>query len=358
MSLFNRAIMGAIFLSWLLCNNLPGQSNVQDREPVKLTFYYNSKWELTTPEKSFYRREAFFDLNNMVFDGIYSDYNTKGKLITDGSYYHGMKSGIHSEYDTTLTIKSKIEYTNDSFTIWEWNGGADGVIKNGSGKFTMRYYYFVELDTRLSWKQGLMSGEFENGKRIGRWTYYDLQHVKTDEEVYSRGKFVKRTHYSTQDSIETHERKPTYLSLVSLNTEVLTHDKESFTSLNQYFEKYIKYPSTFQRNVSYPGGIKRLISLMTQMVYIKDRDLCVIHVIIDEHGQVAKAEVVRSINPASDKRILEAFLLHDKRLVPAIKNGKPYETEFFLPISGGREWARLLEEMPDEWFLDPNNFLN
>src|SRR5689334_4922576 len=60
-------------------------------EPTKLTLYYNLNWELTTPEKSFVRREAYFDLQDMVFDGVYQDYSKDNKLIAEGYYAHGKK---------------------------------------------------------------------------------------------------------------------------------------------------------------------------------------------------------------------------------------------------------------------------
>jgi len=64
--------------------NVFGQPGHPTPEPVKLTFYYNMNWELTTHEKSFVRREAYFDLQEMVFDGVYQDYNKDDKLIAEG----------------------------------------------------------------------------------------------------------------------------------------------------------------------------------------------------------------------------------------------------------------------------------
>ncbi|GHM99757.1 hypothetical protein WSM22_12470 [Cytophagales bacterium WSM2-2] len=354
---FHHLIPGILLLN-LLFNSVFAQSPRTPHDPVKLNFYYNLKWELTTPEKSAYRREAYFDLTDMVFDGVFSDYTKDNKLIADGSYYHGVKSGIHSEYNSDFTIKSKVEYSDDDFTFWEWTDAENGEVKNGTGKFKLRYYYFVELDAQLTWKQGWLSGEFQFGKRVGRWIYTDMQNAKTDEETYERGKFVNRVHYTKGDSIKTSLRKPVYLSLIPLNTEALICDKDSFTNLTQYFEKYITYPADFQRNITYPGGIKRLLTLITQMIYIQDRYLCVIGFRFDEHGQVTKTSIERSIDRATDDRVLEAFQLHAKRLLPAIMNGKPFPTVNFLPVSGGKEWLKLLEEKPSSWFLDYSNFSN
>ena len=121
------------------------QPGSRKHDPVKVTFYYNAIWELTTPANSLYRREAYFDLTDMVFDGVFSDYNRQDELIADGFYNHGVKSGIQSEY-FNHAVKMKVEYSNRSFTIWEWNDGKEEGVKNGSGKFNISIFYFVTVD--------------------------------------------------------------------------------------------------------------------------------------------------------------------------------------------------------------------
>src|ERR1041385_5490106 len=113
-------LFGFVIVAFAFTGNLFGQLRISKPEPVKVTFYYNAVWELTTAENSLYRREAYFDLTDMEFDGVYSDYNRGGKLIADGIYSHGAKSGIHTEYDDHK-VKTKIEYSGNDFTIWEWN---------------------------------------------------------------------------------------------------------------------------------------------------------------------------------------------------------------------------------------------
>src|SRR5579859_2842231 len=88
-------------------------------DPAGVTFHYNANWELTTAEKSFFRREAHFDLHDMVFDGVYQDYNKDNKLIAEGYYAHGTKSGIETEYFDDQSIKSTIEFSTDDFVIWQ-----------------------------------------------------------------------------------------------------------------------------------------------------------------------------------------------------------------------------------------------
>src|SRR6478609_8053891 len=125
--------------------DLFGQSAHPRSEPIKLTFYYNMNWELTTPEKSFARREAYFDLQEMVFDGVYQDYNKDNKLIAEGYYAHGKKSGIQTEHFADQSIKQTIEFSDGDFIIWQLvNDKREFEIARGTGKFTLPYFYFFD----------------------------------------------------------------------------------------------------------------------------------------------------------------------------------------------------------------------
>jgi len=86
---------------------------------MKVVFYYTVNWELTTPEKSFFKREANFNLMEMSFDGVYKDYNKENKLIAEGLYSRGEKRGLQNEYFGDRSLKSTIEFVNLDFTIWE-----------------------------------------------------------------------------------------------------------------------------------------------------------------------------------------------------------------------------------------------
>lgn len=324
-------------------------------EPVKITLYYNAVWELTTPENHLYRREAYFDLTDMVFDGLFSDYNKKDELIADGFYNHGVKSGIHTEY-VNHSVKTKVEYSGEMFTLWEWNDGKTEGVKNGTGKFSTIVYYFVIVDGQVVPKHGTLTGEFRNGRRIGKWVYNDTAGLKTDEEHYSNGRFQKRMQYAKDDSLEIKEVKAVYLSLNSLNTESLAYDKGSFLNLNQFFRQYVTYPATFNRTVTYPGGIRFLLKRLSTEMMVPDRNIEVLEIKIDENGQVIRSRVVRSINRTYDDLADRLFQLHHKKLLPAIRNGRPEVSVIYLPIASGDRWARVLEEAPTEWLLDFSNF--
>jgi hypothetical protein len=312
-------------------------------------------WELTTAENSLYRREAYFDLTDMVFDGVYNDYNKEDKLIGDGIYSHGVKSGIHTEY-VDHKVKTKIEYSGNDFTIWEWNDGKTDGVKNGNGKFSTVYFYFATVDGRIVPKEGMVDGEFRNGRRVGRWVYHDLNKSQTDVETYNNGKLLKRMNYAKHDSVRMQDPKSIYFSFGSLNTEILMYDKGSFEYLNQYFERYITYPISFSRNVTYPAGMKRLLTLFAQAMMIPEDNLELIRLKVNISGRIDKAVMVRSISSTYDNLTDEILDIHKNRFFPAIKNGFPIASLVYLPIAGGEKWMLTLQEMPTEWFLDSSNF--
>jgi len=336
-------------------NYLTGQpTHVLRADPVKLVFYYNVNWELTTPEKSFFTREAYFDLQEMVFDGVYQDYNKDHKLIAEGYYAHGVKSGIQTEHFDDQSIKSTIEFSNDDFIIWQLvNDKKEYQIVKGTGKFTTPYFYFFDFYL----KQGTLHGEFQNGKRSGAWNYFDLKKNKTDVEYYDKGKLIKRTSFTKTDSMQLHSKKEIILSVSSIYAEALIVDKDAFATVNQYFETQVTHPASFQRNVTYAGGLKHLLRLLTQ-AEVPDRNLALIKIKINEHAQVLKSIIVRSVDPDTDERVLKVLEQHASRFMSAMKDGKPYATTIYLPVSGGEQWEKMLNEMPAEWFLDVNNFTN
>ena len=343
-----------LFLLITVCGsiNLYGQSGRIASEPIKVAFHYNMNWELTTPEKSFIRREAYFDLQEMVFDGVYQDYNKDNKLIAEGYYVHGKKRGLQTEHFEDQSIKSTIEFSDDDFVIWQLvNDKKEYEVAKGTGKFTLHYFYFFDYYL----KQGTFSGEFQNGKRSGTWVYQDLKKVKTDVEYYKNGKLQSRTHFTKNDSVELNTTKEMILSVNEINTVLLIFDKGAFTSVSQYFETQITYPASFQRNVTYPGGIKSLLRLLMD-ADVPENYLALVKIKIDEHGQVLKISIARSVDPATDERVLKSIERHQSRFLPAMKDGKPYPTVFYLPVSGGERWEKTLLDMPSEYFLNVNNF--
>ena len=202
-----------------------------------------------------------------------------------------------------------------------------------------------------NWKQGILKGEFLFGKRAGIWIYEDLSKKKTDEEIYERGKLVKRIHFSEPTTVELNYKKEIIISVNSLVTEAIAYDHNSFTNLNQVFEQQTGYPVSFHRPVTYPGGTKRLLLLLAQYAEIPEGNVTILRLKVDEHGNVLKYGIEESAGPENDNQAMKAIKVHENKFLPAIKDGKPYSSTIFLPISGGQNWINFLNTTPIEEVL-------
>lgn len=324
----------------------------QGQSSMKVVFYYTVNWELTTAEKSFFKREANFDLKEMAFDGVYKDYDKENKVIAEGLYVQGEKRGLQNEYFNDRSLKSTIEFMNLDFTIWELKDANREIrIKGGTGQFTLNYIYVSGLVSEPVWKHGILNGEFRFGRRVGTWTYQDRNKGKTDEEIYENGKLIKRIHFSDDQSVELNYPKEIIISFNSLFTDTYALDRDTFKSLNEVFERTLIYPVAFQRNITYPGGIKKLLLLLAKNAEIPEGQVPVVRIKVDANGKVIKYNVTNVDNPGMEARALKAVKMYENRLFPAIKDGKPHTATIYLPISGGQEWTDLLNQTQDEdWY--------
>jgi antitoxin component YwqK of YwqJK toxin-antitoxin module len=330
--------------------SLYAQENV---EPVNITLHYNLNWELTSPEKSFYKREAYFDLKDMVFDGVYKDFNKDGKLMAEGYYQHGVKAGMQSDYYEDQTIKTSIEYSGNDFTIWQkMTADKKFEIAKGTGKFSINCYYFFDLRVKL----GILQGEFLNGKKVGIWIYKDTSGKHTDTEYYEDGKVAKHIVYRKTDSVAVNYRKDVLLSLSSINTQGLAYDKSIFTSVNEYFEKQVAFPESYSRPIAFAGGVKNLLNILSQETSVEKGYLIIAKLKLNEHGKIIKFGLERYADPFTNENIEKLIREYAPYFFPAIQKGKPVASVIYLPVASGEEWAELLRTMPTEYFTDISNF--
>ena len=338
----------------ILCNagcvfSQPAIPQGQVQSPIKVVLYYTLNWELTTQEKSYFRREANFDLGDMVFDGVYRDYDKENKLMAEGLYVHGEKRGLQNEYFNDRSLKSTIEYLDHDFTIWELQDASREVkVKGGTGSFTLYYLYVSGLVSEPSWKDGILDGEFRRGMRVGTWTYRDRYKVKTDEEIYENGKLVKRIHFSDDPPVELDYTKDIIVSVNTLLTDNFAFDHDAFKSLNEVFEKSLSYPADYERGIAFPGGIRKLLMLLSKNAEIPEGYVAVVKLKVDEKGQVLKYNVDNVADKTMKDRALKSMKVYESLLFPAIRNGKPHASSIYLPISGGQEWTDMLTQTPSE----------
>lgn len=329
------------------------QLTIYQPEPVEVVFYYNLNWELTTQENSFFKREAYFDLKDMVFDGAYKDFNKEGVMIGEGYYRHGARTGIQSEYYDDRSVKATFEITDTDFIIWQkMTPDKKYEVIRGTGKFLMHYYYLFDL--RI--KQGDLEGEFVNGKKTGTWIYKDVNGVKTDKERYEDGKLMEHKVFRRTDSISVNYGKEIILSLNSVITPGLVFDKTAFSSVNEYFEKYVSYQEGFNRSVTFPGGVKHLINLLMSEFAIPENMLFIARLKTDEHGKILKATAARPLFNETDDRAIDFLKSLNPYFLPALQNGKPVPSILYVPVASGKDWIQMLKELPSDYFTNISNF--
>lgn len=299
----------------------------------EVTLYLNDNWELTTSEKSTYKREAKVNLKEMTLDGSYKDYDKKGKLSGDGTYSKGTKTGIHRIYKDE-TLVSAIEYTNNEFIIKELaDPNGNKMVINGTGKFTIPYIYFEYYFEIRQWMDGILTGEFQDGKRVGKWTYNGKHDY---EEFYEGGVLIKIT--AKQREIK--HNLEIVLSPTSQAIEKLNFDNRVFKNLYSYFEVYpIQNTDTLQRHITYPGGIPKLMDLISQNLKFPKEDRMnkiqgkvIVSIRVDEHGNVKSYKITKPLSPTYDEEALRVIKLFEKKLCPALYKGKAHESIISIPI--------------------------
>jgi hypothetical protein len=279
--------------------------------------------------------------------------------MSEGFFDHGINRGLHSDYFDNGTLQSTIEYADDGFILWELTDERNNhEVAHGTGKFTLDYYAVNAVSTGgVTLDQGTLSGEFINGKRNGSWMYTDKSNVKTDEEIYENGKFIKRN--SVQPSGYTSildTKKPIIISLSGILTEALNVDATSFTDLNQYVIQYCPpYDAGFHRWITFPGGMKKLLLNVAQSLRTEVDDNIFIKLSVDENGKFGKIKASLLYGTDFTDEIRAIFKPYENKFLPAVRDGKPYAFTMKLPVSNSQKWIQYLETAPDD---DVNAYLD
>jgi antitoxin component YwqK of YwqJK toxin-antitoxin module len=342
----------------LTCYNfLLAQPRSFQREPLieKITLYYDGAAELTSSDKASVKRIVEMNLDAMVFHGVYQDFDLNDNLITEGYFHEGHKQGLRNEYFKDRSLKSTIDFSGDDFVIWQLKSELkQDLVVNGTGKFTLPFFYGTGTTLQPRWKQGKVKGEFQFGKRIGKWHYVDLGNTKLDEEEYDKGKFTRRWHYENGDSVELNYPKTIYFSLSSLMEGVFKFNSQNYFNLTKCFSERVSYPPTFNRAATFAGGLKRLLLLIAQRVPVPENSQMVIRISINENGIVTSTSVEQGLSKLLDAAAVAVIKSVELKFFPAIRKGKPYSSELYLPIYGGAEGIKLIEALPYD-FIQPDN---
>jgi antitoxin component YwqK of YwqJK toxin-antitoxin module len=352
-----KVVIIDLIVAIISCSHLLAiaQTRALRSEPLtqKVTLYYNGAAELTTRENATFKREVEMNLNAMIFNGVYQDYDLKDNLIEEGYFHEGHKQGLRNQYFADRSIKLTIDFSDHDFVIWQLtNDAKEPTVVNGTGKFSLPFFYGTGTTLQPRWKQGNMEGEFQFGKRVGTWNYYDLAKNKTDEEVYEKGRFVSRTHYENGAVLELDYRKDISLSLSTLLEEIFLFDKTTCANVNIGVSGNIVYPATFKRPPTFAGGIKRLLLLLASRVPIPENTQVTVIISINEKGFVTGLDVQQGVSRQINASLLELVRGMELKFFPAIRKGKPYASTLYLPLYGGDTGIKLIEALPYDFIQE------
>lgn len=323
----------AILLTLLAYSYALSQTNAE--------FYYNEHNQLTTQDKASIRREAAFDMGQLQFNGPFRDYDKTGNLIAEGNYSDGIKKGVFKTFRNN-ELESEIEFTDNEFVIREWKdqAGQKSVV-NGTGTFTMPYFFVNGRVIGYVWTQGLMHGEMRDGKRVGKWVYENEEGQVINEEIYNDGAFVKRSEFIAGKVYES--KRPNYIqpAFHYITADQLDLDASAYQRLYKFFELYpVKGAETLQRDIAYPGGmtafmrdIAKTIKYPIQDARAKVQGQVIVSLVVDEKGQLKDAKVIKSVSPTLDAEAIRAIKVVAPKLTPALLDGKPYESVMSIPVS-------------------------
>lgn len=150
------------------------------------------------------------------------------------------------------------------------------------------------------YKNGQVSvnGQFENGKKEGRWTYYN-----------EKGKYLSRNMYQNDSLIETLPPPP---------------DKDK------------KYPD--EKEAQFSGGISALRNFLVNNLnadiglHTKNGGKILVSFIVSTSGKVENKFIFKSVHPLLDEEALRVIgLMPDWE--PAFQNGKHVKGYFIQPIN-------------------------
>ncbi|CAD8128417.1 unnamed protein product [Paramecium sonneborni] len=154
--------------------------------------------------------DGFTSQKQIIYYGEYQNGNKIGRwdifyesiLIGGGSYDQKQKSkdpisyikvGRWIELSRRFQYVSQVTYQGDYidgqkigtwYTYWNWNGKNQQIgggyyncyIQNEENIFSIKTGQWIELNDNFNfWSQILCSGEYQNGKKVGLWSQFDLK---------------------------------------------------------------------------------------------------------------------------------------------------------------------------------------
>ena len=204
----DQRLMGIIPDTVYYAYNYPTNHSFNVNKNKKIRIYYNELWQICNPENALYYREAYWSDIFNFFGGNYKDYYINDRIYAEGRIEQALSTGGYKSYYPNGNLKIKGQFVkgkpNGKWIYYLENGETDFeidfffedykfnivnernpnyILNTGTGKFK------ILLD---KWKniEFVLTGEYENNEREGKWEYtQDGQ--KLIWENYKKGKFKR-----------------------------------------------------------------------------------------------------------------------------------------------------------------------
>ena len=306
-----------------------------------IRFYFDDNYYLVDKDCEFksIERLTSFDLSSNKFIGSFTDFDSEGKPILEGSYKDGIRSGLFKAYHPNGAIKwecyfedglprgnwkyyypdqklmMRVAFTRESAKIMEfYNTKGRATVIKGNGRFEFRVpiqgynpygYPFVKQKGRL--KDGVPDGYWQ--------IFYEADKISDliAEETYVKGVFKAGV-----DLI--HERqynKPNY-SLIPVEKFYLA---ERFISKNCNYDEIAGYNEYLMELLTAPFRSYRI------EMPIEDR--FEYQVRVNKDGKPSKLEVIDDVPQVISKFFLDV-LSTVERYIPSFADGEYIDDELHI----------------------------
>lgn len=302
-SLFAQSDTTVVFLD---NNDTPVSEQVASRYAIQTK--ENDRWKKVvfdySDDKPIYGA-YYIDAACTQFDGPFSAFNKKNKVIQKGRYLNNKKTGTWLSYADDGRLIDSAFYKNGFIyglsLTWYQNGPVqDSLLFEENGKGNCRSY----------WPDGTpkATGNFINGKKEGQWTYNHKNGVRCQEVNYAADSAIHYTCFDLKGNIQT---------------------KDCF------FEKEASFKGGEKAWLKYLSG--KLSSARLPKAYYDGKIYGTIYVtfVIDVEGNVADVNVAKSLDPELDQ-IARKIITQSPRWNAAIQYNRNVNAYRKQPVTFSR----------------------
>ena len=294
---FAFAVNAQEITRYYLNNNIPTQSKDSATYYIKFNTSENGllSFERYCMDNQLKEKGAVQSIVTLIREGEITTFYSNGNKKDIISYSEGLPNGMQTHFFSNGTINYKILNTSAGYgyTLQKESSTKYLFCANEKGEITLQdgNGYFKAYDDRLSITQ---EGNVKNTVANGIWKGYEDTKLAFTE-VYKNGILIKGENYATEGKIYAYQQRSKRPEPKGGISNFYNHISASMQDMNFNNEK-------------------------VTMKFI-----------VDAAGNIQNIEVVNSSNKGINDFAVNA-LKNAPKWNPALEQGKPVETAYFMPI--------------------------